>query len=388
MPEDIPKPHRTTADGLPDFWKGKRILIASHEAWGPVRLSKHHYATELVRHGAEVFFLGPDQLQMTLPAIAQRQGPQEPVLVFRKKPFPGIRFLPRPARAWLEARQLATLALACGGPFDLLWNFDLFRFRSLTDRAHARMRVVHAMDLRRPRDLQGPGAHADLVITVSPGMALAMGSSSEDVLVLPHAWMPRETPQPLPAPLPAGIKVAYMGNLAMKAIDWDAIIAMATAHPEAWFYLMGPLHGAFGDNSRLEPAVEERLRALANIHFTGPVPYDHVPAWLADMDILLIAYQLERVGLKATSSHKLMEYLASGKVVVSSYLEDHAELKDLVVMAPPGDGIANIFAHVLGNLQVCNAAHLQTERRSHAAAATYARRLAHVADQLRLRPRA
>jgi len=367
------------ADGSPArFWQGKRILIVSPEAWGTVRLSKHHYATTLMECGAEVFFLGPDMENMDLPGIAQRQGPNVPVLIWRKPPMRGLRYLPRPIRSLMEAQQMKTLAEICGGAFDILWNFDLHRFRNLTDRKHATLHIVHAMDLRRPQDLVDPAAHADHVFVVSPSMTGALAKDQAHAVVLPHAWMPRKPITFALPSLPDGIKAGYLGNLAMRSIHWDSICSIAAKHPEVQFYLMGPVEGAFGDHTRINPTVAQRLQFLPNIRIEGPLPYDEVPQWLDAMDVLLIAYDLESTGLKATSSHKVMEYLASGKVVVSSFLEDHQNVPDLIVMARPGENINTYFHQVINQLEHYNSTELQARRKNLAASNTYAERVASI----------
>lgn len=371
-----------TAPGA-DYWRGRRVLIVSPEAWGPVRLSKHHYASTLMKQGAQVFFLDPDSpkengIRMTAAA------PDQPAILFRPPPLHGIRFLPRAVRARLEAYQMKQLATTAGGSFDLLWNFDLHRFRSIVNREHARERIVHVMDLREPNQLLGPASLADLVIVVSPAMAEGLGKWKERVLHLAHGWMPRKREgSDLPA-LSDGLKIGYLGNLAMRAIDWKSIISIATTFPDVQIYLIGPLHGAFGDHTCIDPATEKQLRAMPNIKLIGPVPYDLVPDWLEAMDILLIAYDLQAVGLKATSSHKLLEYLASGKVVLSSYLEDHAELDDLVVMAEPRESILPHVKDLLLNLAIHNASERQAARKAYAAAHSYQQKVSKVADKLAL----
>lgn len=365
-----------------DYWQGRRVLIVSPEAWGPVRLSKHHYASTLMEQGAQVFFLDPDSPKENRIRITAA-APDQPALLFRPPPLRGMRFLSRAVRARLEAYQMKQLAAAAGGSFDLLWNFDLHRFRSIENRAHARERIVHVMDLREPKELNGPAGLADLVIVVSPAMADGLEKPQDRVLHLAHGWMPRKREASALPALSTGIKLGYLGNLAMRAIDWSSIIGIATSFPEVQLHLIGPLHGAFGNDTGIDPATEKQLRALPNIKLIGPVPYDQVPDWLEAMDILLIAYDLEGVGLKATSSHKLLEYLASGKVVLSSYLEDHRNLEGLVIMARPGGSVTNYMKDLLRDLPALNAPELQAKRKAYAAANNYAEKVEQVARKLR-----
>jgi glycosyltransferase involved in cell wall biosynthesis len=368
-------------------WTGKRILIVSHEAWGPVRLSKHHYAAALMAAGAHVFFLGPDE-HIASGVSVERAADNAPAIVHRPPPMRGMRLLPRAMRAKAEAMQIDELADACGGAFDILWNFDLHRFRSLTARSHARLRIQHVMDLRKAGDLGEPACHADLVIVVSPGMAKGLDERTTRILHLPHAWMPRpHRDMDLPS-FPPGPRLGYLGNLAMRGIHWPSLLEIARRHPKAQLFLMGPLSGAFGESTRLDPEMEAALRALPNVHFTGALPYDHVPAWLEAMDVLLIAYDPKALGNPATSSHKLLEYLASGRVVLSSHLEDHADLDGLMVMARPGRSITEAIDKVILDLDDLNAPKLKQERKAYAASRTYTGYLQQIATALAMIERA
>lgn len=374
----------TAANGvLPDPWKGKRILIVSPEAWGPVRLSKHHYASALMEEGAIVFFLGPDERNAVGVTLEQAAN-GDPFILHRHRPIRGLRLLPRVTRAWIEAVQLRKLAEVCGGPFDVLWNFDLYRFRSLVKRKDASLRIQHVMDLRCSADLLEPASHADLVIVVSPSMAEGLDDLTVRILKLPHAWMPRRSGSMELPSLPLGPRVGYLGNLAMHAIHWPSILNIASCDPFVQLFLMGPLSGAFGEDAKLDEHIEGALRALPNVHFTGPLPYDHVPRWLEAMDILLIAYDSEALSAPATSSHKLLEYLASGPVVLSSNLEDHADLSDLLVMAKPGQSIMDLFAVVIADLDTLNSPERKQARRAFAASRTYAENLRRINNLLQI----
>ncbi len=358
-------------------------MIVSPEAWGPVRLSKHHYASALMDEGAIVFFLGPDERNADGVTLEQAAN-GDPFILHRPPPMRGLRLMPRVARAWIEAAQLRKLAEACGGPFDVLWNFDLYRFRSLVKCKDAGHRIQHVMDLRRPADLVEPASHADLVIVVSPSMAEGLNDLTVRILKLPHAWMPRKPVSMQLPSFPPGPRLGYLGNLAMRAIHWPSILEIARRQPDAQLFLMGPLSGAFGEDAKLDQHIEDALRALPNVHFTGPLPYDHVPLWLEAMDILLIAYDSEALGAPATSSHKLLEYLASGPVVLSSYLEDHADLSDLLVMAKPEQPIMDLFATVIADHDALNAPERKEARKAFAASRTYAENLRRINDLLQI----
>jgi hypothetical protein len=78
------------------------------------------------------------------------------------------------------------------------------------------------------------------------------------------------------------------------------------------------------------------LAALPNVHFTGPVPYDQLPALVSGLSVLLLPYQSDALG-QSLSPLKLREYLATGLPVISSPLHDAQAYASLIRFAEGSD---------------------------------------------------
>jgi len=89
-------------------------------------------------------------------------------------------------------------------------------------------------------------------------------------------------PHPLPSQL-GGPVFGYVGVIDER-LDVGLIETLADAFPDGHIVLVGPVF-------KLDPA---RLPRRANVHLTGPVPYDALPSWLAGFDVALMPFAQNR----------------------------------------------------------------------------------------------
>jgi len=79
----------------------------------------------------------------------------------------------------------------------------------------------------------------------------------------------------------------------------------------------------------------DRCLALKNIHFLGQRPQELLPAYLAHLDATVICYRVEDAGYswRAVFPIKLFEYLAAGKPVISTALENVKPYRHVIAIA-------------------------------------------------------
>lgn len=369
-----------SSDTGPWTWRGKRVLIVAPEQWGTMRLSKHHYAQSLMRSGAQVYFLGPLHAGSFQCSAASETTPalvEAPVLIRGARHFPDV------VRKYLQERHLAKVAKACGGGFHVLWNFDLYRYRDLTDRTHASLRILHVMDLPHPKDLPGSARNADVVLAVSRGMLDGITHLNAPTLHVPHGLMPPPSNIPLAwNSKPGRVDIGYLGNLAIRSLDHNILIRIAAEHPMVTLHLIGPWEGAFGDAREVPRDIMKGLRAASNVIFHGVIPSEQIAEKLSGMDILLIAYDTMRYPKETVNSHKILEYLYSGRVVLSPHMPDLTPIANLLVMLQPGENVADNLDNVISELSELNSHERMKQRRAYAESMTYGHHLETIAELL------
>ena len=127
---------------------------------------------------------------------------------------------------------------------------------------------------------------------------------------------------PVPADIAAirGPIAGYMGEI--NSLDIDLLTFLARAHPDVSFVFIGD---RYADMSRVE--------ALANVHFLGKKPYAALPAYLQCFDVCCLYYKPGDFN-DYRNPKKLLEYLATGKPVVSVAILEVRWLAAFVRLAP------------------------------------------------------
>lgn len=138
--------------------------------------------------------------------------------------------------------------------------------------------------------------------------------------------------------------VGFVGNINPEWIDFKLIKHLSSSLPHISFVMIGPidsnLSNRFNENYRAFRCVFDSSK---NVHFLGLKRKEDLPGYLRAMDVCIIPYQLKR---NSITPLKLLEYLASGKSVVSVNLpevrpfknivrivEDHNEFRDAIERA-------------------------------------------------------
>ena len=125
------------------------------------------------------------------------------------------------------------------------------------------------------------------------------------------------TQQPVDQANIPGPRFGFYGVIDER-FDIDLIRDVAEARPEWNFVLIGPV-------VKIDPAT---LPQNKNIHYLGGKSYNELPNYLAGWDVAIIPFALNE-STKYISPTKTPEYLAAGKPVISSAIQD--------VVSPYGD---------------------------------------------------
>lgn len=350
-------------------------------------MSKHHYASTLASSGHSVYFIEPPNSSAEVQPVV-RDGPYPGLSVVTYKTyFPyALKFHLRPVFDALMRVQAKRLVDAIGVKPDVIWDFDnSYQFKDLRVFG-AKLSIFHPVD-----DLPNGKAtskHADLVLSnaqryinrlepkpvvsrvIEHGLSDAFIKHARKIVFEPagHGQRARSNSRPV---------VGYVGNLDRPGIDWKTIELAAERLPHVRFVFIGPFK-VISDGP--PKSVIER----ENIEFVGKKTSSEILQLSHGIDVWWMVYDRSRDIDGGTNPHKLLEYLATGSVVVSNWTEAYAE-KDLVIMPPSQDneGLPALLENTLGNLATVNSREERARRASYTLEFSYSSHLDTVADLMR-----
>jgi hypothetical protein len=172
---------------------------------------------------------------------------------------------------------------------------------------------------------------ADLTVCVSKLRAdelrAAVPEASAKVRHLPHgaptrylgdrAW---ERPAPAPPDL-AGLPrplLGYVGTLEDR-VDWRLLTRLSESFPRASVVIIGRLgterHGEWHDDC-------QRCLARPNVHALGWRPQESIHEYNRAFDVCLIPYRVDHPFNRVCSPTKIMDYMGTGRPIVSTALPE------------------------------------------------------------------
>ncbi len=359
---------------------GRRILLISPQPWDHIPVSKHHYAEELAKQNDVVFLEPPADDGPRVLRLREHPTLDRLRIASWRPGFPRrLRFHAYPLYSWLIAREARKIARQIGGP-DLVWCFDFNLFPDLAAFG-ARESIFHPVDPLTSQRQVDIGASADLIISVSDRILASFTEArfGDRRLLVNHglaeafATLARSPAKP---GAPNGPHCGFFGNLDRAVIDIDRIEAIVRDHPDVTFHFWGPFsnEGAFGT----------RIADRPNVRAPGPLLKDELARQAADMDLFLLAYIDHPTESDRSNSHKLLEYMSTGKATVSTRMDCYQDDTDLVLMSQePGDrDFGDLFARAILNIEEVNAPERMAKRKSFAGRYTYSANVAQIADAL------
>ena len=317
------------------FDRPKTVFLISPQPWHGIKVSKHHYAMELAALGHHVFFIDPPKNDGSVSGVAVTATDVTNVTNVRYRPFfpYGLKFKAR----WLFDRlmriQARRIATRIGQRPNVVWDFD--NAKQFVDlRAFGASFAIHHL-VDEVAGQQGTDKHADLVLCLAQEFADSIVDHRKPIRLVAHALnrhfaerarMALDTPDP-PRPDNTRFTAGYVGNLDHPSVDWPTILSIVDAHPDAAFVFVGP----YDAGSATSPVAG--LKQRQNVTLTGLLSPQEILSLGTSVDAWLMLYHgSEKLG-GVLNSHKLLEYLATGKPILSTRVRAF-EGSDLVMMGP------------------------------------------------------
>jgi hypothetical protein len=183
------------------------------------------------------------------------------------------------------------------------------------------------------------------------------------------------------------VKVGYVGNLTLKYIDRELFLRVVRENPGIEFILIGPyMNGQsnLGGGDQASREFIDFLKRVPNAILTGPKGSQDLIDLLDTCDMFLICYSGKHPGYDLSNTHKMLEYLSMGKVLISSPIKAYEGFGDLIIM-PETDmdqDFIDCFSRVVRNIAYFNSEELMRERIRVAKENTYPRQVKRIEEYL------
>lgn len=342
------------------------ILLISPEPWDHIFVSKHHYAQHLAELGNKVFFLNPPSDDFRIDSTGRKH-----LKVVNYKGFPkGLRFMP----TWLQRHffksQFERIQQLAGVSFDLVWSFDnsvFFDFKALPADV---FKISHIVDLNQNFQRDKAATTADICFCTTRYIKSELEKFNMNTHFVHHGLASQKILKDVELPGKSEIKALYLGNLAMKYLDWAVIYKAAVANPEVDFIFIG------SNRDKVDPQINEmhsckkKLFEFPNVHFEEAIPSEMIASYMSKAQVLMVAYQEARHQDQA-NPHKVMEYLASGKPIVATFTVEFEQQMDLIQMSKSNADWCSVFNQTISILSELSSDERAQQRIAFAAEHTY-----------------
>jgi len=302
----------------------KTILIISPEAWGANFVSKHHYANYLAKDNT-VYFLNPVENSIINPLgnvnLKVEHIKENLVQLNYQNLLPRLNDFPKFIQSQIYKKQAQQIQDSLGiKQFDIVWNFDPNRFWNqenwITDKT-----IYHAVDDHKSSFEQNCSLNSTITIIVSE--YLRSKFEHPNLHFIGHGADVNAESTKIKIELPQGnsIKLGLIGNFLSSNIDFKKLIEIAIYFKDTIdLVLIGPfkMKGNLGgiENNDIRSNINT-LEKMKNVHFLGSKPSSQINSYIETFDMNLILYKDFK---KNIYPHKLMQYLLSGKLTITSYI--------------------------------------------------------------------
>ncbi|WP_421796965.1 hypothetical protein [Haliscomenobacter sp.] len=362
-------------------FRNQTIFIISYEGWGEMWMSKHHYAFTLSQMGNDVYFINHPDLRKELNRGQIKvipTGYNNLTQVKHRLIYPFfLKFSSNRLYNFLTSLHIKRIIRHIGKHPDIVWSFDSGNPTPIKYFKKAPIKIYMPVD--------GPFGHiyelkaaegANVILSVTNEILSTFLSLPIPKYKLSHGVSGFFIDTAKVLNPNKQIRIGYSGSLIRNDLDIDVFFKIINDHPDKIFEFWGEIDHT-KSNIHLEYHVQketleiiETLRNTKNVILHGAVKPEVLAEGIKKMDALLICYKIKN----DQNHHKVLEYLGTGKVIISSYMTSYDnENSSLMVMAGNGENekIPSLFNEVMNNLDDYNSLHLQQKRISFAEQFTY-----------------
>lgn len=358
-------------------FKNKTVLILSPEDWGTNLLSKHLYALELSKDN-KVYFLHTCAHCTQQKFIETSPVSKNLTILHLQQVVRGIFKLPSFCINWQNYFIIKKILTKINEPLDVVWSFDQAKFQNLKQ-FKATTTIFHPVDyiVKESIFLTKIANHADVVFSVSQSILNKISTSTPKHFInhgIDELFLEENESSEKPIFIrPNSLNVGYVGNLQMKLIDYINLIKTVRENPIVNFVFIGPdKKSNLGGQQQFKEL--DTLKSFKNTFFTGELSKTELVKIIPFFDAFWLCYHHIKFPTEVSNSHKILEYLSTGKVVVSNYISAYQN-ESLLEMVKDNNLLSEKIKEVTSQLDFYNSPEKQQQRIAFAKENTYQKQL-------------
>lgn len=261
--------------------------------------------------------------------------------------------------------------------FQILWSFDIGNFFRLKHFLIP-LKIFFPVDEPLNKAAIASADDADIVFSVTSEILSKYDHLPVPKVLIGHGVAEDFLEHSEGVEEPRAIENAGIsGNLTRKDIDWPILFKIIEDHPEIKFNFWGPYRAV--DSNIGGIASEEvvtnisRLRKLDNVILHGVISTAELARAYRQMDVFLICYDVNKDQSKGTNYHKVLEFLSTGKVIVSNNITSYSGtgLVEMLEERSTNTALPALFNEVIKFPGKYNSNTLQMKRKRFASDNTY-----------------
>lgn len=364
-----------------DFsFRDKKILILSPQPWNYFFISKHHYALELAKDN-DVWFLSAPQPGIGWKKELAKNNVRSRLTVIKYKlPLPQFfRFHVNKLYRYINRQTVKQMLKRIVPHFDLCIDFGCYSLYENVDFVSAADKIFFPVDNFSNMPFTQRGAQYLFTVSevirkkfsdagischfINHGLSADFASRAKKELENNNSWKKRER-----------ITVGYSGNLFIRFLNRDIFRQLIDENREIAFHLFGSTE--FNKTDAGEAEWFRYLSSQPNVFLRGFLMPEQLADDLQSMDALLLCYKADNKDYFGENTHKMLEYLSTGKAIISSHISLYAD-SVMISMTEAGndEALPLLFSKTIKELEIHNSVELREKRIAYALDNTYAEQI-------------
>ena len=361
------------------YFSGRNILILSPQPWNNLFISKHNYARAFAVHNKVIYVGAPGHNKGGFKFTKPEKDINLQILEYNIPLPEKIKFHWNRVYQLFIKFTLKRIFKKEGIDFDVCIDFGCYQQYRSIHWIPAKTHIFFPVDDHYFLRIQDRGAN--LIFSVSENICKKFSNSGKQCHFINHG-LNREFEENALRILNENdfwkrsnkATVGYSGNLFIPFLDIPVLKKIVSDNPWVEFHFFGDTR--FDEKNKEHIEWDYFLRNASNVVLHGFVHPKDLAQSLSSMDAFLLCYKPDYKNYHAENSHKVFEYLSTGKVLITTYLSIYSS-NPLMLMSGKNknEELPAIFTNTIESLERYNSLALQKKRIALSLDNTYSRQI-------------